>query len=268
MYKNSLLLTFCTIFLCINFCYGAEEEFPQNIEIINRKQANYLSPENTMSARRSALLNNDLNWADETMAKESLQEQVQDYQKAGIDRSLLSDLEKKVKETFIVNKIPYKDAVLLVVNAYGYDGSIQSLPFPFIKENGLWKFTNKFAEDEILLDYLYYVPPLFDGKGQKPNDANSFLGYEKPTQVQTELSPGTDKYTLHIYYGKTIEPATFTAELNKNNITSRFSPAPFTDQEVELALQPGRNVLVLSIEGTRKDGKKAKDSDRLVFIVP
>jgi len=87
-------------------------------------------------------------------------------------------------------------------------------------------------------------------------------------QVQTELTPGTDKYTLHIYYGKTIEPTTFTAELNNNDLTSQFSPAPFTDQEVELSLQPGRNVLVLSIAGTRKDGKKAKDSDRLVFIVP
>ena len=139
---------------------------------------------------------------------------------------------------------------------------------PFVKENGLWKITNKYSSDEELHKYLYYVPPLFDGKGQKPGDVNSFLGYEQPTKAQTKLPAGTEKYSLHVYYGKNTDPATFSAELNKEDITSLFAAKPFTDQEIELPLKQGRNTLVLSIEGTRKNGKKAKDTDRLVFIVP
>jgi hypothetical protein len=139
---------------------------------------------------------------------------------------------------------------------------------PFLREGERWKLTNKYSSDAELKEYLYYVPPLFDGKGQRPADVNSFLGYEQPTQVQTDLAAGTSDYTVHIYYGKRIDPASFTAELNKQDISQHFSPYPFSNQEVEIPLQQGRNVLVLSIEGARGDGRKAKDTDRLVFIVP
>ncbi|MFH7321223.1 hypothetical protein ACHHRT_11520, partial [Desulfurivibrio sp. D14AmB] len=90
----------------------------------------------------------------------------------------------------------------------------------------------------------------------------------QPTQAQTELAPGANSYTVHVYYGRTVDPTTFSAELNREDVTGLFSPQPFSDEEVEIPLQPGRNTLVLSIEGSRNDGKKARDADRLVFIVP
>ncbi len=65
-----------------------------------------------------------------------------------------------------------------------------------------------------------------------------------------------------------MEPGTFSAHLNKEDISAKFSPQPFTDEEVEIPLQKGRNVLVLSIEGQKPSGPSATDRDRLVFIVP
>lgn len=119
-----------------------------------------------------------------------------------------------------------------------------------------------------MLDYLHHVPPLFYGKGQKPDDVNSFLGYEKPKQDKTDLKTGVASYTMHVYYGKTIDPVTFEADLNNQDISQRFAPKPFTDEEVEIPLQQGRNTLTLTIDGTKKDGKKATDKDRPVFVVP
>jgi hypothetical protein len=160
------------------------------------------------------------------------------------------------------------DVVVLLVEDYGYNNSINRMPLTFLEVNGLWKLTNKYSSNENLNEYLYYVPPLFDGKGQRPADVNSYLGYEQPTQAQTELSAGTTSYNVHLYYGKTIDPTTFTAKLNKQDISSLFSPQPFTDEEVIIPLQKGRNSLEFSIDGKKPDGRTAKDSDRLVFVVP
>ena len=69
-------------------------------------------------------------------------------------------------------------------------------------------------------------------------------------------------------YASTTIPATFSARLNGVDITSLFHPQPGTFETVQLVfLQPGRNVLVLSIDGTVSSGRVATDTDRLVFIV-
>jgi hypothetical protein len=242
--------------------------YPKPIEIIDKADANYLTPENTLSAIRSCLKAEDLDWCNKTMTNQSLQEDIDIFQKAGKDRREIFELEKNVKESLITNRLNFKGAILLIVEDLDNDGSVTQTPIPFVQEDGLWKMTNKYSADEELHQYLYYAPPLFGGKGQKSGDVNSFLGYEQPTQVQTELPANTTQYRVHLYYAKTVDPATFTAELNKQDITTQFSPKPFTDEEVEIPLPRGRNTLVLSIEGTRKDGKKARDTDRLVFIVP
>ena len=141
-------------------------------------------------------------------------------------------------------------------------------PSTFVKEDDKWKHTDRFSSDKELWDYMGYFPVLFDGKGQRPADVNTFLSYANPLEMRTELPSGSTEFPLHIFYGVTIDPATFKAELNRQDISSQFNPKPVGDQVVELNLRKGRNVLLVSIKGKRKDGRTAKDSDRLVFIVP
>lgn len=110
---------------------------------------------------------------------------------------------------------------------------------------------------------------LFDGKGQRPIDVNEFLIYSNPTQARTELPAGVRSFDLIILYGKTSNPGTFKAELNRLDISSKFKPviaggAAF----VRLDLSLGTNTLVLSIQGVRSDGRIGTDTDRLTFIVP
>lgn len=109
---------------------------------------------------------------------------------------------------------------------------------------------------------------LFDGKGQRPADVNSFLSYLKPLEAQTTLPQGQSAYYLLIFYGKTIQPQTFKATLNGADISGSFHPNPDSSDAVKLNLQQGRNTLVVSVDGIRNDGRKATDTDRLVFIVP
>lgn len=106
----------------------------------------------------------------------------------------------------------------------------------------------------------------FDGGGQRPKDVNKFLSYVNPSESQTTLPPGTTKFPLHIFYGSTIIPSTFKAELNGVNIASSFNPVPGENQIVLLNLQSGRNVLVLSVDGNLPT-RVATDTDRLVFKV-
>lgn len=141
-------------------------------------------------------------------------------------------------------------------------------PSTSVKEDDKWKHTDQFSSDKELWDYMDYFPVLFDGKGQRPADVNTFLSYANPLQMRTELPSGSTEFPLHIFYGVTIDSATFKAELNRQDINSQFNPKPVGDQVVELNLRKGRNVLLVSIKGKRKDGRTAKDSDRLVFIVP
>lgn len=244
------------------------EYLPTKVEKITKQQSTYLTPENTLSAVKSALKSGDLEWGDLGVSQETLEDEIRLFNEAGAERSVNIELEKQVRETFIVDKVTYKDDIILVIEDYGYSGSIKRYPVTFTMEDGLWRITNKFSTEEFIHDLLAYVPPLFDGKGQKPSDINLFLGYEQPTQTSTELQPGETQYKLHIYYGKTIDPTTFTATLNKQEISALFTPSPFTDEEVLLQLSTGRNVLVLSVDGESKTGKRQTDSDRLVFDVP
>ncbi len=268
MTKKTIALLLFIIFLFGKTNISLCGEYPQLIETIDKTQADYSTPENTMSALRSALLKEDISWVDETMVPADAKEQIKEFQEAGLDRTQLFTMERLIKVSYIIDKINYKDGILLIIKDYNYNGSIKEYPTTLIRVDGSWKITNKYSSDTDLDQYIYYVPPLFNGKGQKPDDVNLFLGYAQPTDSQTNLAAGTASYTVHLYYGKTTDPTTFTAEMNKQDISSKFTPQPFTDQEVQIPLQQGRNTLTLSIDGTRKDGKKATDKDKLVFVVP
>ena len=110
------------------------------------------------------------------------------------------------------------------------------------------------------------LPPLYSAKGQRA-DVNDFLRFAAPTQSTTDLPAGTTSYKVIIYYGSTINPATFAATLNGAPF-SGFAPAPGTSQRVTIPLGHGRNVLLLTVDGVRSDGRTATERDRLTFVVP
>lgn len=263
-FKNIKL--FFLVILFFNNSYASQ--YPMQIYPFHKNEANYITPENTFIAKISSLLDHDILWYYETLTYESAEKDKNLFQEAGIDPERNFDLIDEDDEFLILDKKQYKNGIMLLIETQKTDGRILIGPTVLVQENGLWKTTTEFAGDQELLDCLIVIPPLFDGKGQKPADTNSFLSYEKPQQVKTELEPGQDSYLLHIYYGRTIDPKTFSAVLNKTDISGNFSPEPFTDQEVRIPLDQGKNVLKLSVQGTKKNGKKAKDKDQLVFIVP
>jgi hypothetical protein len=132
-----------------------------------------------------------------------------------------------------------------------YPGNIQSFKFNFLKTVG--------SQTEF--------SGTFDGGGQRPKDVNKFLTYSSPTQSQTTLPSGVANYQLMVFYDKSVLPGSFDAELNGIYIGDEFHPVPGSAEIVNLYLQPGRNALKLSIQGTLSNGRIAADTDRLVFIV-
>lgn len=109
---------------------------------------------------------------------------------------------------------------------------------------------------------------LIDAKGQRPSDVNTFLKFSNPLVTSTTLPAGVKIFDLVIFYGPTINPATFGAVLNGADITPSFTVSPGGASVVRLDLVDGRNTLVLSVDGVRSDGRTGRDTDRLTFIVP
>jgi hypothetical protein len=105
----------------------------------------------------------------------------------------------------------------------------------------------------------------FTGGGQRA-DVDEILTYSRPAQRRTELPPGTTAYPLMISYGAGLDPTSFSAELNRTDVSSLFAPAPGVAETVDLPLGPGRNVLVLKADGL-VGSRTATDSDRLTFTV-
>lgn len=106
----------------------------------------------------------------------------------------------------------------------------------------------------------------FNGGGQNAK-VNSLLSYNSPTASRTQLSSGTNSYTVSVFYSRNILTQSFHAELNGMDISSAFHPIPGSNERVTIPLVIGRNLLHLTVEGD-VNGRIASDSDRLTFIVP
>lgn len=105
-----------------------------------------------------------------------------------------------------------------------------------------------------------------DPIGSNRGDVDAFLAYAAPGERTIELAAGTTGFDVTIVYGTAIDPATFRAELQGRPFGG-FSPAPATSQTVRVPLEPGRNVLILSVGGALADGRAATDRDRLTLVV-
>jgi hypothetical protein len=106
---------------------------------------------------------------------------------------------------------------------------------------------------------------LFDGGGQQPAEVNKFMRYVAPTQTRNKV-PANTTYTVIVYYGTTINPATFSATLDGVDITSRFHPMPGGADAVKIAIGTATTKLHLSVDGTKASGGKGTDSDTLTFL--
>jgi len=158
--KWSLIFMLClSIFLINGSTYAEEGNYPMKVEIIEKDQARYDTPENAFAALCSASIKEDLEWVYETFTEESAEELRKIYEEEGVDPRKILDLEKRVKDTFIIDKIEYKDAVVLVIEYHDKDGTIMKIPATFVKEGGSWKHTNKYAGDDELAVYMDYSKP-------------------------------------------------------------------------------------------------------------
>lgn len=108
---------------------------------------------------------------------------------------------------------------------------------------------------------------LFVGGGQSPGEVNPFLRFASPTESRVALPATTTEFEIIVVFGPTTDPASFTAELNGVDVTSRFRPMPGVTDSVVIQLVPGTNKLQLSIQGKTSSGRSATDSDTLTFIV-
>jgi hypothetical protein len=105
----------------------------------------------------------------------------------------------------------------------------------------------------------------FGGTGDEPDEVDGLLRYANPSSAETPLPAGVTTFPLVIFYGATIQPVTFSAMLNGDNISARFTPEPDSHEVVGIPVRQGVNTLVLSIGGVAASGATATDTDRLVF---
>lgn len=106
---------------------------------------------------------------------------------------------------------------------------------------------------------------LFDGGGQQPAEVNKFLRYLQPRDTRSKVAANT-MFTVLVYYGKTILPATFSASLDGVDITSRLHPAPGGADLIKVPIGVSATKLHLSVDGMKASGGKGTDSDTLTFL--
>ncbi len=97
-------------------------------------------------------------------------------------------------------------------------------------------------------------------------EADRLLAYANAGSAEIRLGAGATSFPLVIFYGAGIEPVTFDALLNGDNISGRFTPEPDGYQIVQIPLAPGLNTLALSVEGIAA-GWVVRDVQHLVFRV-
>ncbi len=157
--RCAIMLILCLAVFLPNGIAYAEEKYPMKVEIIDREQTKYDTPESTYAAMISSLITEDLDWYYETFTEESAAENKREYQEANIDPRKKFDTVKGLKNIFIIDKIEYKIGIVLIVETHEQNGTIMQGPSTFVKKYNKWKMTNKFASDEDLWEYLDYIKP-------------------------------------------------------------------------------------------------------------
>lgn len=130
--------------------------YPVKVIEISKTQAHYKTPENTITASTSALIQRDLDWYYQSFTIEAAEQDKKMFQDAGIDPAENFKLAPvDGVEVYFTNKTPYKDGIVLNVEKRlnDIDGTIIKGWGGLVLEENLWKVTYKFSQDEELQKY-------------------------------------------------------------------------------------------------------------------
>jgi hypothetical protein len=193
------LIMFTFSLLCFATSTIADaSEYPQEVTRIAPSESTYLSPENSLRSLFSALYVCDLSWANSALTNDTLEKSIRDFNTLEVSRSKMCELEQNIQTSYILARIEHQEAIILLVEGHGFDGTIEVIPHTFILENGLWKLTNKFSNDDVVLDLLYYAPPSL--RWQRPkthrHQSLSWLRATNPGQHQ----PATGRNRIQTPY--------------------------------------------------------------------
>lgn len=135
---------------------------PIKVEEISKYEADFLTPENTNAAAKSALLQQDLDWFYQALSTETANQDKQMFIDAGINPEEKFNLVNREDIEYITGKFSHKDGIILLkeVTVNNIDGTKISLCTGFENENGQWKITFKYSNDEELQQY-YNVSYLY-----------------------------------------------------------------------------------------------------------
>ncbi len=122
----------------------------KKIPTINKSEADYKTPENTLAASSSALLAEDLEWYYTSLSQDALIYEKQLFGVAGIDPSANFNLVDESHDEYILLEVPYKNGVLVIIEEHynDTDGTIYTSAAGMVQEDGLWKITYAYGEDE------------------------------------------------------------------------------------------------------------------------
>ena len=159
---------FVCIFFCICLtiqadCY-ALQNYPIKFSVINKTDAKYDTPENAFIAKKSALINHDLEWYYESLSTDTVKLYKQLFSKNNIDPSKIFDTVNRNDITIIYGKQIYKDGVILLVETTTPAGITLYGPVVLVQEDGLWKTTVKYRADNDLKQYFEVIKPEFQNK--------------------------------------------------------------------------------------------------------
>ena len=145
------LLYLCnSLFFDVNISWSSDETYPIKVSVIHKNQAHYNTPENTLAAGFSALMHNDLEWYYNTLTEKSAEQDKAQFAEAGIDPNENLNLVEPADQLFLLDKLNYRDGILLYIKTVSPDGTLATGPVVFVQEKGLWKQTFEYASDQEL----------------------------------------------------------------------------------------------------------------------
>lgn len=167
MKKHNVNIVIFYIFLGIYFIPTAllvggishASKYPLKVSIITKTAAQYDTPENAYAAIMSAMVHMDSEWYYEGLTLQSADNEIQQYQKYGVDIQKKFNTAKNIKHIEILDKKDYNEGVYLLVRVEDRDGSVFQGPSLFVLENGFWRSSQEIPLDDPLLDLLEYTPP-------------------------------------------------------------------------------------------------------------